>query len=262
MKRKTGKMLGLCAFETLQSRLLLSADADSGEPEVIEGEPLEFEIMPFEIDPLEIDDGIVPTEEEWYTLELPADDGAGDEVIEDEFEIEILVIDEGEEGEIPPEDDSAVIDGEEIYYMTGGLEGEEESPISGDGVDGEVTVVSLPDAGDNPWLALGSEACQVTVIMPKVDKLPQRFRGLKLAGSDDAPAAKRPGKSSRVADFWEGSEGDAMPDDTPGSDEEPADDDDGLAIVAPDVLPDGSPFGGDVEIDEDSVLVDGEELLA
>jgi hypothetical protein len=274
MHRKTGKNRDLvqrAAIEALQSRLMLSGDGELVDERVeLDGEVIEAEILPLE------EGEAIP--EEWYRLELPEGDG---EVIADEGEFEILVIDEGGEGEVVSDEDLIFYTMGEVIEEDGGVveegepKSEEESPVVGEGVEGEVIITMVPEGSEGEplpdeelppetvWLTNAGE-CAVNVAAPTNDEMPENFIGLAPIVSEGPSPTPGADEDAR----WAPPEGEELPDDfvppddTLGEDE-PTDGGAGLdlAMIAPDQLPDGSAFGGDVTI-EDDVLGTEEDILA
>ena len=273
--RKTGKNRDLvqwAAIEALQSRLMLSADGESVVDERVE---LDAEVIEAEIMPLEEGEAIP---EEWYRLEVVEGDG---EVVADEGEFEILVLEEGGEGEVIADDDQIFYTMGEVIEEDGGVseEGEpktdEESPVVGEGVEGEVIITMVPEGsegeplpdGELPpetvWLTNVGE-CAVNVAAPVTSKLPANFIGLAPIVSEEPSPTPGADEDAR----WAPPEGEELPDDFVPPDDTLGEDEptDGagagdLAMIAPDQLPDGSAFGGDVAI-EDDILGTEEDILA
>ena len=232
MKRKPGKNLELpCRVEELQSRIMLSADAELGGEE---------------------------------------------EVVADDSVVEILVIEEGGEGEVKADEkevEGELEDPDVIFYTMGDVEDEvpadgEEAPVVGDGVDGEVIVTMVPEGSDGEVLPdedLPAETVWLTNAQ-ECSGAPRSSSQLwdpSIYEPIDSPTPGRDDEDAR----WAPPEGEKLPDDfVPPDDtigeEEPTD---GagldLAIIAPDELPDGSAFGGDVTI-EDDILGTDLDILA
>ena len=232
MKRKAGKNLELpCRVEELQSRVLLSADAELGGDE---------------------------------------------EVVADDSAVEILVLDDSGESEVKTDELEGELEGPDvIFYTMGDIEDEvwvdgEESPVVGEGVDGEVIITMLPEGSDGEELpdeALPAETVWLTNTQ-ECSGAPRTSSQL-WSGIFDPIDSPTPGREEVSEDArWAPPEDEELPDDfvppddTIGEEEEPADDDElDLAIIAPDELPDGSAFGDDVSI-EDDILGTEQDILA